>query len=234
MGIEVLYGDSDSVFLLNPTEQEVQQLVEWSMEKLDLDLELEKIYQFLALSERKKNYIGVYKGGEYVDIKGLLAKKHNTPDFIKKKFAEFQDVLKNVTNMDTFKQKREEIIKVVRETINLIGKPPEKGGFEIKDYAITMAIKKSLDKYQKTTPQHVKAALMLPKKEQDKIEKGSFIRYVKTRNKSKVKPLKYASIKDLNYEKYKKMVKSTFEQVLDALQIHYSEVKGTKKLSSFF
>ncbi len=234
MGVDVLYGDSDSVFLKKPTEEQVNELMKWSEEHLDLDLELEKTYQFLGLSERKKNYIGVYKGGNYVDIKGLMAKKHNTPEFIKKKFSEFQDILKNVTDMDDFRKKREEIIKVVKDTINLIGKKPKQGGFDIEDYAITISIKKKLDKYVKTTPQHVKAARMLPKKERDAIEKGSFIRFVKTRNKKGVKPLKYATIRDLDYEKYRELVKSTFEQVLDALQISYGEVKGVKKLSSFF
>ena len=73
-GITVLYGDSDSVFLLDPPMDQVEQIIQWAEEHLDLDLELDKTYKFLALSKRKKNYIGVKQGGE-IDIKGLLAEE---------------------------------------------------------------------------------------------------------------------------------------------------------------
>ena len=59
------------MFLLDPPMDQVEQIIQWAEEHLDLDLELDKTYKFLALSKRKKNYIGVKQGGE-IDIKGLL------------------------------------------------------------------------------------------------------------------------------------------------------------------
>mgnify|MGYP001013408621 FL=1 len=129
----------------------------------DLDLELEKTYQFLALSDRKKNYIGVKKGSGEVDIKGLLAKKHNTPEFIKMKFTEVQQILQSILDMDSFTLNRDKIIKIIKDTNRLIGVPPEKGGFNIEAYAINVGLKKKIKDYVKTMPQHVKAAKMLPK-----------------------------------------------------------------------
>ncbi len=234
MGIKVLYGDTDSVFLLHPTKEQVDNLVKWSEEKLDLDLELEKTYQFLALSKRKKNYIGVYKGGEIVDLKGLLAKKHNTPNFIKNKFAEVQKILTTITDMGSFNANRQKIINIIKKTSQLIGKPIEKGGFSIQDYGIMVALRKKIDAYDKGNPQHVRAARLLPEKEQKQLERGSFINFVKTRSNEGVKPLSMATLNDIDYTKYKEMVKSTFEQILDALNIEYDEVLGIKKLSSFF
>ncbi|MFX0010545.1 MAG: DNA polymerase domain-containing protein, partial [Candidatus Hermodarchaeota archaeon] len=75
LGVTVLYGDTDSVFLLNPSYSQMKEISDWSKAELDLDLEEEKKYQFLALSQRKKNYIGIYKDTKFVDIKGLVAKK---------------------------------------------------------------------------------------------------------------------------------------------------------------
>ena len=234
LGVKVLYGDTDSVFLLQPTADQVEKLVQWSEKELDLDLELEKTYQFLALSGRKKNYIGVYQGGKKVDLKGLLAKKHNTPDFIKKRFNDVQTVLMTITDDKSFKANRDKIIQIVKHTNRLIGKPKDKGGFGIEDYAIMIYLKKGLSAYTKVIPQHVRAAQMLPETERKKLERGSFITYVKTRSQAGVKPLSMASLVDIDYKKYKDMVRSTFEQVLDALGINYEEILGIKKLSNFF
>ncbi|MHA1855889.1 MAG: DNA-directed DNA polymerase I, partial [Promethearchaeota archaeon] len=234
MGVEVLYGDSDSVFLLSPSKEQIEEIMEWSTKELDLDLELEKIYQFLALSERKKNYIGVRQGGQQVDLKGLLAKKHNTPEFIKKKFREVQDVLTKIVDDNTFEANKKKIIRIIRKTINLIGKPEDKGGFHINDYGITIVLKKKISAYTKNVPQHVRVAKMLSDSEKKNLVPGSFITYVKTRTQERVKPINQAKISDIDYKKYKEMVRSTFEQVLDALSIKYEEILGTRKLSSFF
>ncbi len=66
------------------------------------------------------------------------------------------------------------------------------------------------------------------------LEPGYFITFVKTRTAAGVKPLSKANLIDLDLKKYKELVQSTFEQVLDALGIEYGEIKGVKKLSSFF
>ncbi|MHA1675180.1 MAG: DNA-directed DNA polymerase I [Promethearchaeota archaeon] len=234
MGVKVLYGDTDSVFLLRPTEIQVNSLVEWSKTELDLELELEKTYQFLGLSKRKKNYIGVRMGGERVDLKGLMVKKYNTPNFIKKGFKEVQDELTQITDMDIFNRKRKKIITIVRNSIRAIGKPVEKGGFDIKDYAITVVLRRKVESYTTTSPQHVKAVKLLPPNEQKKVGPGTFITFVKTRTSEGVKPLSLASIKDIDFKKYKQLVQSTFEQVLDPLGIGYEEIQGIKKLESFF
>ncbi|RLI65438.1 MAG: DNA-directed DNA polymerase I [Promethearchaeia archaeon] len=234
MDIKVLYGDTDSVFLLNPNETQVQELVKWSKADLDLDLELEKTYQFLGLSERKKNYIGVRTGGEQVDLKGLMVKKYNTPEFIKKKFKEVQDELVQITDLATFNQKKKKIIHIIRSTLKAIGKPPENGGFKIEDYAITVIIRREIRTYTKTSPQHVKAAKMLRGKELANLGPGSFISFVKTRSSEGVKPVSQASLDDIDVAKYKELVKSTFEQILDPLGINYQEIQGIKKLENFF
>jgi DNA polymerase I len=54
MGIKVLYGDTDSVFLDNPSKEQQEKLVHWSSEELGIDLEVEKTYKYVALSDRKK------------------------------------------------------------------------------------------------------------------------------------------------------------------------------------
>jgi DNA polymerase I len=231
MDVNVLYGDTDSVFLDNPTEEQLDKLSEWSKKELDLDLEEEKTYQFLALTNRKKNYIGIYKDTQYVDIKGLLAKKRNTPDFIKKVFTQLIEILKEITNNKEFRQAKSKIIDIVKTNLRKIGKP---GAFDLEDYAIRIEMRKSIDKYDKVIPQHVRAAIELRDLTNREIQKGELVSFVKTKTSDGAKVTEIAKLQDIDTKKYKELLRSALEQVLDALGISYEEIKGIKKMDSFF
>jgi DNA polymerase I len=231
IGVKVLYGDTDSVFLLNPSDNQMEELSEWSKKELDLDLEEEKVYQFLALSERKKNYLGIYKGTKYIDVKGLVVKKKNTPEFIKKAFNTLLDVLKNVTNDDQFLKARNKVIEIVKDNLKKIGKPET---FSLEDYAINISLKKKLNKYDKVMPQHVKAALELQTATGKEFQKGETITFVKTKGIAGAKALELAKLQDIDPKKYRELLQSALEQVLDALGITFEEIKGIKKMDAFF
>ena len=48
------------------------------------------------------------------------------------------------------------------------------------------------------------------------------------------KALELAKLQDIDTKKYKELLTSALEQVLDALGIIFDEVKGIKKLDAFF
>ncbi|TKJ23608.1 MAG: hypothetical protein CEE43_02805 [Promethearchaeota archaeon Loki_b32] len=221
LGIEVLYGDTDSVFLRNPTKDQMRQLSEWSKNELDLDLEEEKTYQFLALSKRKKNYVGIYKNTKYIDMKGVLAKKKNTPEFIKKVFRQVIDILKNVKSDDDFLKARKSIIEIIKANRKKIGKEDE---FPLEDYAIYITLQKSLKSYEKTIPQHVRAANELKKITGKEYQKGDDIKFIKSNDSIGAKDFDLASFRDLNVKKYRNLLKSALEQLFDALGIEYEEI----------
>jgi len=231
LGVEVLYGDTDSVFLKNPNKTQMKEISEWSKKELDLDLEEEKTYQFLALSERKKNYIGIYKDTKYIDIKGLVVKKKNTPDFIKKAFSEMIEILKNITNNEEFVKAKDKIMEIVRSNLKKIGKPDT---FTLEDYAINIGLQKDLKSYTKVVPQHVRAALELKKITGKEFQKGETISFIKSKGSIGAKALELAKLQDIDSKKYKELLISALEQVLDALGITYEEIKGIKKMDAFF
>ncbi|MHA1669772.1 MAG: DNA polymerase domain-containing protein [Promethearchaeota archaeon] len=246
LGVKVLYGDTDSVFLLNPSQSQMKEITDWSKNELDLDLEEEKTYQFLALSNRKKNYIGIYKDTKSVDIKGLVAKKKNTPNFIKKVFNELIEILKKIDDDESFSKARDIIIKIVRSNLKKIGKPDT---FTLEDYAINIALKKPLNKYIKGVPQHVRAARDLiqfkinevDSKDKDAIDairktyrKGDTVKFIKIKGPSGAKAIEIAKLHEVDIKKYKELLQSALEQVLDALGITFEEVKGIKKMDAFF
>ena len=231
IGVKVLYGDTDSVFLLNPTIDQMKEISDWSKKELDLDLEEEKTYQFLALSERKKNYVGIYKDTKYVDIKGLVAKKKNTPGFIRTVFNEMIEILKKITNNDQFVKAKDNIIEIVRDNLKKIGKP---NTFSLEDYIINITLQKDLKSYIKVVPQHVRAALELRNVTGREFQKGETISFIKSKGAIGVKALELAKLQDVDIKKYRELLISALEQVLDALGITYEEIKGIKKLDAFF
>ena len=108
-----------------------------------------------------------------------------------------------------------------------------------KEYALdyltlNITISKPLKNYTKTTPQHVKAAKLLIKAGYD-VKPGQIIRFVKTMDEIGVKPHQLADreLKDIDIKKYVEYLKSTFDQVLDALGISFNDILGISKLESF-
>jgi DNA polymerase I len=247
LGVKVLYGDTDSVFLLNPSSSQMKNISDWSKKELDLDLEEEKTYQFLALSQRKKNYIGIYKDTKYVDIKGLVAKKKNTPEFIKKAFSQLIEILKEITNDEEFNQAKKRIIEIVKNNLKKIGQPDT---FTLEDYAINIGLRKKIKDYVKTIPQHVRAAnafinteiSKLGKNASDdeinaikgKFQKGDSVRFIKSKGPLGAKVIEMARLQDIDSQKYRELLKSALEQVLDALDISFEEIGGIKKMDAFF
>ena len=227
----LLLHNTDSVFLLNPSSNQMIQISDWSKKELDLDLEEEKTYQFLALSKRKKNYVGIYKDTKYVDIKGLVAKKRNTPDFIKTVFGQMIEILKNITNDNEFSKAKNKIIEIVRDNLKKIGKPDT---FTLEDYAINIGIQKKLSNYTKVVPQHVRAALELKEATGKAYQKGEVISFIKSKGTIGAKALELAKLQDIDTKKYRELLQSALEQVLDPLGISFEEIKGIKKLDAYF
>jgi len=227
LGVEVVYGDTDSVFLKEPSEEKIKELIRWSNEELGIELDVDKVYRYLALSQRKKNYLGVFNDGS-VDIKGLTGKKRNTPIFLQKAFMEVVRVLGEVKSVEDFEKAKEKIREIAQECYRKL----EERKYSLEELAFKVQLTKPLKQYVKTTPQHVKAARMLAAQGKD-IRPGDIITFVKTRGVPGVKPVQYASIHEIDVEKYKDHIRTTFEQILDALGIDFSEIVGIRSLDMF-
>jgi len=229
LGVKVLYGDTDSVFLLHPTKEQTDELIEWVKKQLNIDLEVEKTFRYAALSERKKNYFGVYPDGR-VEVKGLAGKKSNTPKFIQRAFYKMLEILSEVQKEEEFSIAKERIKKLVKVVLKKL----KARKYSLEDLAFRTALTKHLDDYKKTTPQHVKAARLLKQKRPNReIKPGDFISYIKTRGEAGVTPIEIASVKEIDIGTYRKAIESIFEQVLDSLGIDFNELTGKRTLDNF-
>jgi len=228
LGIQVLYGDTDSLFLKDPSPEQIKTLSEWSEKTLGMELDVDKIYRYAVLSSRKKNYLGVLEDGT-VDVKGLTGKKSHIPRFIKKYFDEMENRLAKVKSPADFEEAKEDIKRIIQECYNRLKRHEWD---DISELAFEVVLGKPPKAYTKTTPQHVKAALQLERRGVE-LKAGDLIRFVKVTKNPYVKPVELASDEEIDTEKYIAYLQSTFDQVLDALGLEFEKIIGLTRLEQF-
>ncbi len=244
-GIEVVYGDTDSLFLKNPSQQAIDKVMAWAKEKLGVDLEIDKQYRYVVFSDLKKNYLGVLPDG-MVDVKGLTGKKSHTPPFIRNAFYETLAILGKVNSQKDFETAKENIKNIIqRDAKNL-----ESFKIPIQDLSFNVMINKSISSYGKKVtpnksmdgkdsqvetykglPQHIKAAKLLSDRGRE-IKAGDIISYVKTKTGDGVKPVELARPDEIDTEKYIETMESTFDQVLSALNFEFKSMLGKPRQQS--
>jgi DNA polymerase I len=228
LSIQVLYGDTDSLFLKNPSKQQIEELAHWTEHELKMSLDVDKVYRYAVFSSRKKNYLGVFEDGS-VDVKGLTGKKKHIPILIKKAFDRMKDSLAQVKTPTDFEKAKKSICAIVLEIyIQLKRREWE----NLHELAFNVVLGEEIGHYTKTTPQHVKAAKILQKNGAE-LKAGDLISFVKTNREPNVKPVELATKNEVDVDKYIAYLRSTFDQVLDALGLDFDEIIGLTKLERF-
>jgi DNA polymerase, archaea type len=250
ISIDVVYGDTDSLFLKNPSNTQVDQISAWARSNLGVDLEIDKQYRYVVFSELKKNYLGVLADGT-VDVKGLTGKKSHTPPFIRNAFYNILDILSKVNSEQDFESAKEKIKHIIQEnarnlesrkipssdlTFNvMVNKSPSKYG---KKLTTTSSVKAtSLDggdaeiENYKGLPQHIKAAKLLVEIGKE-VKAGDIISYVKTKTGDGVKPVDLVKAEEIDTEKYLETMEATFDQLLSSLNFNFKSILGKPHQSS--
>jgi len=228
--VDVLYGDTDSIFVKNPTEQQMQTIINQAKNNHGVELEVEKEYRYVVLSDRKKNYLGVTKNGK-VDVKGLTGKKSHTPAFIKSLFYDILDVLAEVKTNDEFKNAKSKISSKIAECSRKI----QAKEIPLSELAFNVMLSKSLNEYTKTIPQHIRAAKQLESIRE--IKKGDRISYVKIINKPGVRPIELAKQSEIDSSKYMEFMQSTLDQITSSMNMDFDTIIGKPRqtgLDQFF
>jgi DNA polymerase I len=263
-GVSVIYSDTDSLFIENPAKDKVAEVLRWADKELGVELEVDKVYRYVAFSERKKNYFGVLEDGT-PDIKGLTGKKSQTPEFLKKEFYEMLDILGNVYSQDDFRQAKSNIKKLLTEMVASL----KDRRVAIDDLSFNVMMGKSIDGYKSTTgPEPPKKdghkqeslwqgsgeaerplvsdnssmsglpqhvkAAILLRNSNKEVKAGEIISFVKTKGGLGVKPTVQAKPEDIDVEKYIEYASSMFDQVLSALDLSFESVVPRTSLDAFW
>ncbi|CAE6498566.1 DNA polymerase domain-containing protein [Candidatus Nitrosotenuis uzonensis] len=228
--VQVLYSDTDSLFIKNPTPEQIAAIIESAKNTHGVDLEVDKEYRYVVLSNRKKNYLGVTKDGK-VDVKGLTGKKSHTPPFIRNLFYELLDILSKVETANDFEAAKKKISDKISECATKV----KEKKIPIPDLAFNVMISKAPDEYDKTVPQHIRAAKLL--EQHREIKRGDIISYVKIINKPGVKPVEMARQDEIDSAKYMEFMESTLDQITSSMDLDFDKIVGRPKqtgLDQFF
>ena len=252
LGIKVLYGDTDSIFIYNPSSDAVEKLKNWSIDNLGIEIERDYKFRYIVFSDLKKNYLGVTIKGQVI-VKGLMGKKKNTPQLIKDYFLLMLNELQNVNQPEEFADAKNKIIDIIKEFLKRI----QEKNFSARDIAIRSTLRSKIESY-KTWTQAIQAVAQLidagepnalnydigdeikyiavENKVTVKIPKGSPLAFSEGYRQATVKPIELFKIEnDTIGESMNLLAESVFNQILYPLGINWKQdIVGQQSISDFF
>jgi DNA polymerase elongation subunit (family B) len=228
---ELIYADTDSVFIKNPncilSEDQYEQIVSLLRRETGLPISIEHNFKFLVLLpleasekiEALKQYYGVTHEGHLI-VRGVEIRRHDTPRFIKEFQTELLSALFDCENVEEIMNKGyENALLLVTKAIDKImlgGEVITQG-----DVVISKVLGQDIIKYRSLFP-HVSAAIQLSNEDRHP-SKGDTIKYIYTDSQHKnplcrVVPVynvqEYSGKINYDKEKYKEMILDAAETVL--------------------
>jgi DNA polymerase I len=234
-GLTPTYGDTDSIFLDNPTSKEVQTLLENVKKKLDLDLAVEKNYAICVLPKAKKAYFGILADGT-PDLKGLTAVKSNSPKFTQDVFLDCIRVLTPVRSVDQLSSAKEEIANIFHNAVKRL----RKRDVNLEDLVFSVRLYYNpSERLAKTDnlPQPYQCALQLLDNNR-KIRRRDFVQFVKVKPFSykgktfTVKPPSHVKgLAEISVEDYVRNLTTALEQTFGPMDI---KLEKDRELTAWF
>jgi DNA polymerase I len=160
----------------------------------------------------------------------LLHNSH-TPPFIRNLFYELLEILSKVESEKDF----EDAKKKISEKIATCATKVKEKKIPISELAFNVMISKAPSEYEKTVPQHIRAAKLL--EQYREIKRGDIISYVKILNKPGVKPVEMARPDEIDSAKYMEFMESTLDQITSSMDLDFDTIIGKPKqtgLDQFF
>jgi DNA polymerase elongation subunit (family B) len=221
MGLAPKYGDTDSVFLDNPSEEATWKLIHEIGSRFRLELAYDRIYSVCVLSTIKA-YFGILPNGE-TEIKGLAITKSNSPRFFQATFQQCLTQLaegrRSPTEFETAKQHLTDI--VAEATQQLRSRSVSLADLE---YRVELREEPAEKLRSKRLAQPYQAAWLLEWKGK-RPNRGDTIGFVKVLpfrlqgRQFTVKPTARANLKEINVDDYVLSLFASLSQVFDPMNI---------------
>ena len=147
LGLKVIYGDTDSLFVTYDKEK-VEELIKRIKDELGLDIKIDKVYKRIFFTEAKKRYAGLLTDGR-IDIVGFEAVRGDWAEIAK-------EVQEKITEILLKEGSTDKAIEYVRKVITEL----KQGKVPLNKLIIWKTLSKRLDEYSVDAP-HVVAAKKL-------------------------------------------------------------------------
>jgi DNA polymerase elongation subunit (family B) len=232
-GYELIYADTDSVFIKNgsgiATTDQYEKMVNILRKETGLPISIEHNFKFLVLLpleasekiEALKQYYGVTQEGQLV-VRGVEIRRHDTPNLIKEFQTELLSTLFDCENVvGIMNTGYENALLLVTRAIDKI----MIGGDDIArdDLVISKLLGQNLEKYRSLFP-HVSAAIQL-RGEDKHPSRGDTIKYIYTDSQHKNPLYRVVAVENMHEsnteeafsydkEKYREMILDAAETVL--------------------
>uniref|UniRef100_A0A7J3Z817 DNA polymerase n=1 Tax=Ignisphaera aggregans TaxID=334771 RepID=A0A7J3Z817_9CREN len=220
LGLEVIYGDTDSLFV-KYSKEAVEKLIDAVEKELGLEIKVDKIYQKVFFTEAKKRYIGLTVDGR-IDVVGFEAVRGDWAEIAK----EIQERVAEIVLKTADYRKAVEFVK---NEIEKIRKLVASNAIDINKFVIWKTIAKPLNEYEVEAP-HVTAAKHLIKLGYS-IEVGDKIGYVIIKGSGKIseraRPYIAVDPKDLDIDYYveHQIIPATL-RILEYFGVSEKQLKG--------
>ncbi len=146
LGLKVIYGDTDSLFVeYGPR---IERFIMLVMDKLGLEIKVDKVYRRIFFTEAKKRYIGLTTDG-LVDIVGFEAVR-----------GDWAEIAKEVQELVAYSILAEGSISKAVEIVNNMVRELKEGRIPLDKLIIWKTITKPLGEYEVSAP-HISAARRL-------------------------------------------------------------------------
>jgi DNA polymerase I len=232
-GLKPRYGDTDSIFLDNPSEEEVRGFIHSAKNRFGLELAYDRVYSVCVLSSAKKAYFGILPNGE-PEIKGLSIAKSNSPQFFQRTFEKCLVKLSEGRQSPVdFELAKQQVPDVVREAIRQL----RAGKVDLADLEYRVELREDpQEKSRKTLPQAYQAAWLLSKvgKKASRREIVGFVKVHPFRFDGRqftVKPTLQTSLGEINIDDYVRNLVSSLSQSFEPMGIGLDTAEA--KLSDF-
>jgi len=229
LGLEIIYGDTDSLFIKYEPEK-VEALVKRIQKELGLEIRPEKIYKRILFTEAKKRYCGLLPDGS-LDNVGLEVVRGDWANVAKMTQERVLELI----------LKENSVSKAVEFVRSLIG-DLRKHRIPYRDLVIWKTLTRPVEKYKVNAP-HVEAARVL-KRMGWSLTAGDQVGYVIIRGSGRLyeraKPYILASYEDVDVEYYiKNQIVPAALRILSMFGVKEkdlisAEVRRPKTLADFF
>ena len=171
LGLKVIYGDTDSLFVTHDPEK-IKALIGFVEQNLGFDIKVDKVYVRVFFSEAKKRYAGLLEDGR-IDIVGFEAVRGDWADIAK-------EVQEGVVEILLKKGSVEEAVEYVRRVVSDL----TQGKIPLEKLVIWKTLTKPIEEYEAEAP-HVLVAKKLMRLGY-KVEVGDKVGYIIVKGSGKI------------------------------------------------